>query len=308
MRQAITDTDLHAYADGQLSPEQRLEVETFLAQNPEATRRVAAYAEQNRILREVFGPVLAEPADERLEQAATQLRQRLRVPANDNRWLEVAWRSAAAAVLLLAGGAIGYRLHSPEPAERLAYAESFAEQAIQAHELVTSEPNQHTTNDLHRVNQSVAAQVGNSVNEPDLSQFGFRFVGARTGAGAAGPFGQYVYRNDQGREITLFVGKRDGPHGGFKLGHDGDATALYWSQGPVAYALMGSVPRDQLVELTRFVNGMRNGQPRPVEQHPNPAQNAVMTQHAAPPPPQDQPNQNAPAPVPPTPDNPSGGI
>lgn len=313
MRQAITDTELHAYADGQLSGEERLEVETFLARNPEASRRVAAYAEQNRILRDLFGPVLAEAPDERLEQTAAQLRQKLRMPANDNRWLSVAWRSAAAGVLLLAGGAVGYRVHAPKVTlERQAYADSFAQEAIQAHELVTSEPNQHTTNDLRLVNQSLAEHIGDPVSEPDLSRFGFHFVGARTGAGAAGPFGQFVYRNDQGREITLFVGRREGPHGtGFKLGREGDSSALYWSQGPLAYALMGSLPRDQLMTLTRAVYG--DGAP-PAAPNGNPqemprTQNAVMSGPAVQQPPAPpKPEQAMPAPVPPKPNGPSGGI
>jgi anti-sigma factor RsiW len=254
MRQSISEMELHAYADGQLSGEERLEVESFLAHNPEASRRVAAYAEQNRLLRTFFGPVLAEPADERLERAARTLRARLRLPANDNRWLDVAWRAAAASVFLLAGGAIGYRLHTPDPAQ-VAMADSFAQEAIQAHELVAANPALHTEQDLRLVNQSLARHIGDPINEPDLSNLGFQFVGARTGAGQAGPFGQFVYRDARGREVTMFVSRRDGPHGGFRLGNGhGDASALYWSDGPLAYALVGNVTRDQLVALTRLTH------------------------------------------------------
>lgn len=269
MRQSISETELHAYADGQLSGEERLEVESFLARNPEATRRVAAYAEQNRLLREYFGPVLAEPADERMEQAAAQLRERLRLPANDNRWLDIAWRAAAAGVFLLAGGAIGYRLHSQGP-DQVATTDLFAQEALQAHELVASNPTLHTERDLKLVNESLAEHIGDSVNEPDLSNQGFHFVGARTGAGQAGPFGQFVYRDKRGREVTMFVSRRDGPHGGFlRKGSGGDASALYWSDGPLAYALVGNVPRDQLLALTQLhgevdaaATGARQAAPR----------------------------------------------
>lgn len=255
MRQSISEMELHAYADGQLSGEERLEVESFLARNPEASRRVAAYAEQNRLLRTFFGPVLAEPADPLLEDTARTLRARLRLPANDNRWLGVAWRTAAAGVFLLAGGAIGYRLHAPE-AGQLGTVDSFAQEAIQAHELVASNPSWHTEQDLRLVNQSLAQHIGDPIDEPDLSNMGFHFVGARTGAGQAGPFGQFIYRDARGHEVTMFVSRRDGPHGGFKLGDGrGDASALYWSDGPLAYALVGNVPRDQLVALTRLTHG-----------------------------------------------------
>jgi anti-sigma factor RsiW len=252
MRQSISEMELHAYVDGQLSGEERLEVEAFLAHNPEASRRVTDYAEQNRLLRAFYGPVLAEPAEERLERTARSLRARLRLPANDNRWLDVAWRAAAASVFLLAGGAIGYRLHQPD-SEQLASVDSFAQEAIQAHELVASNPALHTERDLRLVNQSLARHIGDPVNEPDLSNMGFHFIGARTGAGQAGPFGQFVYRDARGHEVTMFVSRRDGPHGGFRLGDGrGDASALYWSDGPLAYALVGNVPRDKLIGLTRL--------------------------------------------------------
>ncbi|WP_416359531.1 anti-sigma factor family protein, partial [Achromobacter insolitus] len=53
----ITEADLHAYADGQLPPARRAEVETFLAAHPQDQGRVDEWREQRRLLHAMLDPV-----------------------------------------------------------------------------------------------------------------------------------------------------------------------------------------------------------------------------------------------------------
>ena len=56
----ITEADLHAFVDAQLSPERQREVQAYLASRPEETQRVQAYREQKSALRSLFDPMLDE--------------------------------------------------------------------------------------------------------------------------------------------------------------------------------------------------------------------------------------------------------
>ena len=57
----VGEDDLHAYVDGQLTPERRSAVERWLESNPEAAARAAFYARLNADLHRQYDHVLAEP-------------------------------------------------------------------------------------------------------------------------------------------------------------------------------------------------------------------------------------------------------
>ncbi|WP_170933096.1 MULTISPECIES: anti-sigma factor, partial [unclassified Janthinobacterium] len=69
-RQAISEAQLHALADGVLPEDQRAAVDAHLRAHPEDAARVDAWQEQNRQLRDLFDPVLDEALPSALRQAA----------------------------------------------------------------------------------------------------------------------------------------------------------------------------------------------------------------------------------------------
>jgi anti-sigma factor RsiW len=58
--QPISEAELHAYADGLLAPARGADVEAWLARHPADEERLQAWRLQNRQLRALFDPVLAE--------------------------------------------------------------------------------------------------------------------------------------------------------------------------------------------------------------------------------------------------------
>ena len=62
----LTETDLHAYTDGQLDEAHRLRVESLLTHDAEAAASVGIWREQNEALRALYNPVLNEPLPQRL--------------------------------------------------------------------------------------------------------------------------------------------------------------------------------------------------------------------------------------------------
>src|SRR5450759_545173 len=77
----LTETELHAYVDGQLDDARRVQVEAHLAHDPVATESVRVWREQNEALRALYNPVLNEPVPQRLLAAARARRAAVAVPA-----------------------------------------------------------------------------------------------------------------------------------------------------------------------------------------------------------------------------------
>ena len=68
---------LHAYADGELSAEQRAEVEALMARDPEAARKVADWQRQRELLKTAFDGVLDEPVPQQLAATLADLEGRV---------------------------------------------------------------------------------------------------------------------------------------------------------------------------------------------------------------------------------------
>ena len=60
-RHRFNEEQLHAWLDNELPPDQRAEVEAYLAGEPEEAARLAAYRRHDASLRARFDPVLDEP-------------------------------------------------------------------------------------------------------------------------------------------------------------------------------------------------------------------------------------------------------
>ena len=103
MNQAISEDDLHAFADGRIDTARLVQVEAWLAAHPERRAQVDAWREQSACLHRAYDRVLDEAIPARL------------IPAmNAPRWLDP--RKVAAVAWLLLGGASGYFLRgAPSP-------------------------------------------------------------------------------------------------------------------------------------------------------------------------------------------------
>ena len=119
---------LHAYADGELSAEQRAEVEALMARDPEAARKVADWKRQRELLKAAFGGVLDEPVP---QQLAAALRERT-APSRLSPWLAM----VAAMLLLLFGGLGGWFLKGETAPTAVA---DLGQQALEAHSVFAVE-------------------------------------------------------------------------------------------------------------------------------------------------------------------------
>ncbi|MSP67556.1 MAG: anti-sigma factor [Alphaproteobacteria bacterium] len=242
----VDDFDLHGYVDHQLPPARREEVATYLAANPEAAARVADYQSQNQALGAAFEGVLAEPVP-----PAMLTRRRP--------WLGAITRIAAALALLFTGGTAGWLAHdsllAPSAIER-----TVAEPAAYAHRAFAGEFRHPVEiwgdNEPHLVTW-LSSRLGMPVRPPDLNQAGYWLVGGRLLPARGGAAAQFMYQDDKGGRITLYV--RTGIIGNsesrFQFFDQQGVRLVYWVDGPVGYALTGPVDREHLLHAAQLAYG-----------------------------------------------------
>lgn len=242
----ITEHNLHAYVDGQLSPERRAQVEAYLATNSDAAQRVAAYREQNELLAELFEPVEQETVPRRLKIAAKTRRPRF------------AWRYAAVAAwtaIAVGGGWLmrGAVIEAPVVAYRI------VDHAAVAHAVYTPEvrhPVEVTADQKEHLVKWLSKRMGEPLHAPELFDQGYHLVGGRLLPGDNGPAAQFMYESSQGDRLTLYAmanSRADPRETAFRYGENDGVRVLYWMNGPLGYAVVGDVDKGALLDIAHAV-------------------------------------------------------
>lgn len=260
----ISEADLHAWLDGQLAAERAREVEAYLAARPEEALRVQAWRTQKRELRALFDPVQDEPLPLRLIRSA-----RPHTP-----WY--AQRLVAGLALALVSGALGWSLRGaqlPDPATQLArqapaagapvQTVGFVQRAAVAHSVYAPDQRRPVEVDAAHEDQLVAwlsKRMGTPMHPPRLQETGYALDGGRLLPGGQGPAAQFMYRDEQGRKLTLYVsnqlndlaeaqGSQANAETAFRFANEGGVNVFYWVDGPLGYALSSEAERAELARV-----------------------------------------------------------
>jgi len=243
----IEESDLHAYVDGALDEAAGAEVEAWLAAHPEDAARVHAYKLQNTQLHRIFDGVLDEPLPAALTAPAAG-----RAARSPPLWMRI----AAAVALLFIGGAAGWGLHGMQGGRTAAGAQ-LVRQAVGAHLLYVSEVRHPVEVGADQETHLVAwlsKRLGHALKAPKLTTAGYQLVGGRLLPDEGAPAAQFMYEDTNGRRVTVYVRtNRQGFDTAFRFVGDNAASAFYWTDGPFAYAMIGDMPRDDLLGLARAV-------------------------------------------------------
>jgi len=275
----ITEADLHAWVDGHLAAERAREVEAYLAARPDEAQRVASWRTQKQELRALFDPVQDEPMPARLLRAA-----RPRTP-----WY--LQRVAAGIAIALVGGALGWglrgglqdrasQLAQQVPAAGMVQASgsAFAQRAAIAHAVYSPDPRRPVEVDAAHEDQLVAwlsKRMGAPMKPPHLQPLGYALEGGRLLPGGKGPVAQFMYRDDAGGKLTLYVsdevvdsgtsaagGAASNKDTAFRFVQEGAVNVFYWIDGPFGYALSAEADRAELARVSAEVYRQLAGTPR----------------------------------------------
>jgi len=255
----IGEDDLQSYVDDRLPPERRPLVEAFLQADPGAAARVAAYRVQRDELRALLADRAAEPIPARLRVAGLVAERRRR----RNRQLGRAAASVAWLALGAAGGWFANELGSAGPGAGSG-PRPMAGEAIAAHRTFVVEvahPVEVPVAQKAHLVQWLSKRLGRPLSAPDLSALGFRLMGGRLLPAGSAAAAQFMYDDDRGTRLTLYVRAGEGEETAFRFTREGDVRAFYWTDRGLGYVLSGMVERERLSAVARAVYEQLDSRP-----------------------------------------------
>ena len=286
----ITEADLHAYVDGQLSAARKREVEAHLSVHHEDADKVAAWSEQKAQLRAFFDPVQDEAMPQRLDHASrarpittapSSFERNRTATSTDRHSAPTRWhyRIAASLAIAVLGGMVGWFIRGPMPgdASRLArtsvahqevlQVSEFARRAAVAHAVYSPDQRRAVEVDAEHEDQLVtwlSKRMGTPMRAPHLQSLGYALEGGRLLPGGSGPVAQFMYRDERGERMTLYVSDEVGKHAStvspasdgataFRFAREGLVDVFYWVDAPFGYALSAQTGRAELARVSAEV-------------------------------------------------------
>jgi anti-sigma factor RsiW len=242
--QKISESELHAYIDGELAPERHGEIEAHLASSPELAERLNAYRRHEDALRARFDPVVSETVPDRL------LQRRITGPR--------VLRYAAVAGWLMLGGAAGWFLHGTQGAEPAVDAPTWARRAAVAHAVYSPEvrhPVEVGADQEAHLIAWLSKRLGADLRIPQLNALGYSLVGGRLLPGDQAPAAQFMYQDARGQRLTLYVrtNREQNRETAFRFAQDGSVRVFYWIDRGLGLALSGEIGRDELLRVATTV-------------------------------------------------------
>ena len=105
----------------------------------------------------------------------------------------------------------------------------------------------------------------------DLRPQGFELVGGRLLPDSSGPSAQLMYQNGNGQRITLYLRRPEpGTATDFRFQRDGELNLFYWVEDGFGCALVGELPREQLLALAEAVYKQADAAGLPAPAPPRP--------------------------------------
>ncbi|KRB61187.1 Fis family transcriptional regulator [Rhizobium sp. Root708] len=241
----IVDADLDAYVDGELDVARRIQVESYLSENPATAAKVMADLSIKGELRlalvneSAFGRPETRDAARRLERGLAY-----------GRFFHAVQRIAAVAVMVAAGWVAHTSFGAFTATEVAASvpAPAFVEDAVRAYKtaLVRQSVSQPTTvykpEDIRAATAVVMPQLPSDWTIADVQIFPSEF----------GPSVEVSLDTNEGKQLSLFA-VRPGAFAVQSVKHMAldNAEVAYWQIGDVAYALVAgdrTIPLDRAAE------------------------------------------------------------
>lgn len=250
----VSDYELHAYVDGELDEQRRIEVEAWLTKNPQSMTKVRQYRSISERLHARFDPVLNETHN----LVATPPTARIRFV-----------HAAALAVLMLSSGLLGWSLRTPElEMPPLAVAQLVQPAAFAHHVYATDSryPVEISAGEQASLNQWIARRMHTDLRAPDLSGVGLSLVGGRLLPSTDRMAAQFMYEDEPGSRVTVYVRRIADADAvtDFRYRERDSMHVFYWIINTMGYAVIGTQDAAQLISYANAV------------------QTAFQHQHAAP--------------------------
>lgn len=250
MSEPVTESDLQAYADGELPESRRADVAAWLASHPDDAERIESFRRIAEELRSTYKGVLDEPVPERLKQALPVGRAR-----------RVAMIALWAVLGVAVGGIAGWELRSSQAPTLVPVdaAAALARRAAVAHAVYSPEVRHPVEvgadQEAHLVTW-LSKRLGTPLRAPKLEAVGYSLVGGRLLPGDNGPVAHLMYQCNRGTRVTLYVRSDMGSNRStaFRYAREGNVRVFYWVDNKIGYALSsGDISKEDLLNVANAV-------------------------------------------------------
>ncbi|SFI11358.1 Transmembrane transcriptional regulator (anti-sigma factor RsiW) [Collimonas sp. OK307] len=237
---------LSALVDNELAAAERVAIIERLASDPQDSARVADYRAQNTALKALF----ATPQDD-----VRCIFLPRRTPWWRTTGIAAGWLAAGLLCGLSAGWLRPY-FSNEQPA--------FAKRADIAYAVYAPEqrhPVEVAAAEEEHLISWLSKRLDRPLKTPSLQEYGYTLVGGRLLPGETGPAAQFMYQNDKGERLTLYVTATAKNTTAFRLLHDGKRSTFYWVNQGMGYALSGQTSVAQLRTMAIDVCSALGGHP-----------------------------------------------
>ena len=281
----IEEADLHALVDGEMSIEQRRNVEDHLLQHPEDAALVESWRRQNAALRAAFEAVAREPPPLSLRNAAVRnaavgaapietgaihwgrpsgsSRSVRRIDDARESRRKRAWFSLAAALVVgaaLAGAVVLVFTRSPNApvaTNPVMIAQSYVDRADVSYLTYAPDarPVEFGAGHLDDLAAALRLRVGFG-RAPDLAGVGLRLLGGRIAPGLKAPAGFLLYERPDGARVALYFERAEPentPRAAPRV--DQNLIAIEWRGAGMAFVLIGPLGADAMQEAAERAAG-----------------------------------------------------
>lgn len=237
MSDSVSETDLHAFIDGELPPERAAAVEAAMKRDAGLAERVRRFQADKIALAAAFGPWASAPIPPALLAAARD-EPRRPTAARRTRYFALVASGLIAASLVLA--VVGRSTHDPAVTQALAARED-ARQA--AHRLTGNDPAT-----LDAANTAMSDMLGMPVRVPDLQRAGFTLVSTDIYGGSRSDAVQLRYEDHARRLFTVYLRPSEGKDS-FELTERGSIRICIWRNADVTAIMAGEMSTSELFRL-----------------------------------------------------------
>ncbi|MEM5437276.1 anti-sigma factor [Paraburkholderia diazotrophica] len=244
---------LSAFVDNELPESERAAVHAHLAKDPQAAAQVASWRAQKAALQALCGA----GDSEREEPPVIVLRAR--VPWWRRVGIAACWLIAGAGLALALGPLVPHLTGSGNGDIM-----SFARRADIAYAVYTPErrhPVEVAASEEEHLITWLSKRLNRHLSVPSLQEYGYTLVGGRLLPGEAGPAAQFMYENQSGARLTLYVTGIPRDETAFRLFRDGNRRTFYWINDHMGYALSGPIEEAKLRSIAIEVCGELGGRP-----------------------------------------------
>lgn len=265
------ETRLAAYADGDISREEKLAIEELLAGDSDARRIYDTLRHGSDIGRKAFDEILKEPVPlalvRSIKSAQPPKSREARRLARPTLKLAPTARQALAASLLffIVGGGLGYLLGIHQGGSRLASPatpavfHAWPDDLATAHRIYLRQQShvvEVPATQIDEIQKWLTSTVGVRFNLPDLASEGLIFQGARLVIAAGKPTGQLVYKSVEGEIIAVSFFKEDGSIGNVDFNEviKDDIGIVTWHRAGIGYAVAGNSSNALLDDIANRVS------------------------------------------------------